>query len=146
MGYAVLKPKEKSKLEDEISEINKKIILLHQEISDLNLKKKILETRLIEMDSIINPKIQINRMVSRSGIHEDYYRATCNIWINNKKERILAYVGLCKNFEGDENSEEVFNEAIDKIKQTIHKKHDIIIQDEGENSMYLDYDGNIVVK
>jgi hypothetical protein len=144
MGYAVIKPREKNKLEEEISEINKRIVLLHQEISDLNLKKKIFEARLAEMESIINPKIQINRMVSASGIIEDYYRATCNIWIDNKKERIVAYVGLCKNFTGDEKSDEVFNEAIVKIKQTIHKKHDIIIEE--ENQLYLDYDGNLIVK
>ena len=72
-------------------------------------------------------------MVSKSGIKVDFYRATCSIWIGDKKERIIAYVGACKDFEGDENSKEVFEVAKVKMKQAILKKHNVIFQNTGDN-------------
>jgi hypothetical protein len=119
-----------SQLKEELSKIEKKIIEKHKEIENLNFRKKHILSKLREMESILNPQIEVKRIVSSKKNVEDYYRATAWIWVNDKKERVVSYVGLCKNFDGNENSEDVKKVARLKINETISNRHEIIIQNE----------------
>ena len=122
-------PQKINELKNKLKYINNQLISKYEEIDDLNYDKNRILNKLRELESILNPKIEVKKMVSnREGV-DDYYRAITYIWVNNTKKRIISYVGLTKNFKGDENSDEVKKVASSKIKETISKQYQIINQD-----------------
>lgn len=114
---------------EDIKKIENLMVEKYKELQELNDKKHILQYKLNQYESILNPKIVIKKMITNRPGVEDYYRAETSIYINNRKERIISYLGLCKDFEGRDSSEELKELAKEKMRATLNKKFNIIIQD-----------------